>query len=111
MGVTYVCDKRKCEECYHRCHHTQDINHAVNFEKWDNDTFVEKTWIELDDKTADDLNDHVWYLIAHKDYETPMKAKYHIDVPSFTFNTSEGEQRTYLFENRITHYMPLPELP
>lgn len=57
------------------------------------------------------LKDHYWYLIAHKDYGTPMKAKYHSDCPHFTFFDANGERATYLFENKITHYMELPDIP
>lgn len=33
VRVSYLCDKRACPECNNpNCRHTQDINHAVNFE-------------------------------------------------------------------------------
>lgn len=55
------------------------------------------------------LENHEWYLVVHKDYETPMKAKYHSDCPHFTFFDARGEEVSYLFENKITHYMKLPD--
>lgn len=67
-------------------------------------------WITIE-AGEDSLEDHYWYLIAHKDYGTPMKAKYHSDCPHFTFFDANGERATYLFENKITHYMELPDIP
>lgn len=57
------------------------------------------------------LKDHYWYLIAHKDYGTPIKAIYHSDCPHFSFFTTNGERTSYLFEDKITHYMELPDIP
>ena len=67
-------------------------------------------WITIE-AGEDLLKDHYWYLIAHKDYGTPMKAKYHSDCPHFTFFDARGERATYLFEDKITHYMELPDIP
>ena len=68
-------------------------------------------WITIE-AGENSLEDHYWYLIVHKDYETPMKAKYHDDcTPHFTFYDAKGERATYLFEDKITHYMKLPEFP
>ena len=33
-SIFYICDREKCENCNNvDCHHTSDINHAVNFER------------------------------------------------------------------------------
>lgn len=66
-------------------------------------------WIPIEKE--DDLIDHYWYLVAHEDYKTPIKAKYHSDVPHFTFSANGEEHASYIFEGKITHYMDLPELP
>lgn len=70
----------------------------------------ERPWINIENE--DKLVDHYWYLIAHKDYATPMKAIYHSDFPHFVFATSNGHCRvSYIYEGKVTHYMELPELP
>ena len=28
--VLYICDRKACENCSEECHHTSDIEHAVN---------------------------------------------------------------------------------
>lgn len=66
-------------------------------------------WIPIEKE--DNLIDHYWYLVAHEDYKTPIKAKYHSDVPHFTFSANGKEHASYIFEGKITHYMDLPELP
>ena len=54
------------------------------------------------------LEDHNYYLIAHKDYDTPIKAKYHDDpMPNFTFMN----KTSYISDGKITHFMFLPDLP
>lgn len=57
------------------------------------------------------LIDHHWYLIVHKDFKTPMKAIYHSDGPHFTFFYEGGEGCSYLFEDKITCFRELPEMP
>lgn len=32
IQVLYICDRKKCENCYENCKHTTDIKHAKNFE-------------------------------------------------------------------------------
>ena len=73
--------------------------------------FNRRTWYSID--TEGLLEDHDYYLIAHKDYDTPIKAKYHDDqVPHFTFLDSEnGMQTSYISDGKITHFMFLPDLP
>lgn len=71
----------------------------------------EGEWITVEENLWNLLEDHYWYLIVHKDYGTPMKAKYHSDCPHFTFFDAGGEEVCYLFENKITHYMELPDIP
>lgn len=26
----YLCDRKKCDVCHKECHHTTDLNHAIN---------------------------------------------------------------------------------
>lgn len=68
-----------------------------------------KYWLYFYDihEAEDLLENHYFYLILHEDYGTPIKARYHDDVPHFTFYTSEGPKTTYLFENKITHFAEL----
>ena len=43
--IFYICDRKKCKKCsYPVCKHTDDIEHAVNFEKsvWARNPFSEK---------------------------------------------------------------------
>lgn len=67
-------------------------------------------WIPIDEGT---LEDHHYYLIAHKDYGTPMKAKFHRECfgDRFEFFTYSGPQYECSLDGKITHYMELPSLP
>lgn len=40
--ILYLCDRKKCIECYEDCKHTTDINHAVNFEE-DDGYYIEQS--------------------------------------------------------------------
>ena len=40
--IAFICDRKKCKNCYSECLHTTDINHAANFEK----TLAPDTWFE-----------------------------------------------------------------
>lgn len=81
----------------------------------------ERTWIKLIDNESDslidrvtyedNLIDHNFYLIAHKDFGTPLKAQYHSDFPHFTFSVSGRGYAEFVYDGKITHYMELPELP
>lgn len=74
-------------------------------------------WIPLTEKSADELIDHNWYLLASKKYGTPLKAKYHCDVPHFQIASLRGMiPFDYCYVNdlddmEITHYMDMPLLP
>ena len=28
--ILYICDRKKCEDCFEECRHTSDKDHAVN---------------------------------------------------------------------------------
>lgn len=72
-------------------------------------------WIPINEKTMETLQDRYYYLVAHKDYTTPLKAKFYKELPPyFKVCTFNGNFVTYIFEeedNEITHVMKLPELP
>ena len=72
-------------------------------------------WIPINEETIKILQDRNYYLIAHKDYTTPLKAKFYKDLTSFfKVCTFSGNFVTYFFEeenNEITHFMELSELP
>lgn len=105
-----------CKYCIHTglCYKENDYN---SFPDRCGDFISDKTleekptgeWIPIEKE--DDLIDHYWYLVVHEDYKTPIKAKYHSDVPHFTFSANGKEHASYIFEGKITHYMDLPELP
>lgn len=40
--IAYICDRKKCENCNDYCHHTTDIEHAVNFQNLSDDVWIEK---------------------------------------------------------------------
>ena len=50
-AVAYICDTKLCENgsCQYggECHHTFDINHAVNFKKLTNNKYVEDDKLDL----------------------------------------------------------------
>lgn len=72
-------------------------------------------WIPINEETIKILQDHHYYLVAHKDFKTPMKAKYHNDsFKHFEVFSFKSSQISYIFLNStddITHFMELPELP
>jgi len=41
-NVYYVCDRRACDQCDPRCHHTKDISHAKYFEKDEDGDYHER---------------------------------------------------------------------
>lgn len=43
MNVLYLCDRKACDEC----NHTQDINHAKNYQKAELDTYFETLRLPL----------------------------------------------------------------
>ena len=72
-------------------------------------------WIPINEKTIETLQDRYYYLVAHNDYKTPLKAKFYKDFPCyFKICSFIGVFVTYIFpeeDNEITHVMKLPELP
>lgn len=71
-------------------------------------------WIPLTKDTIDRLKDHHWYLITHKDYETPIKAKFHLGgLQHFTWYNGGGIWccSYYIegYDNEVLAWMPLPD--
>lgn len=115
----------------------QALDHAINCVgaieqiKWERDIaiqqlnelgyqFGEKIWREFN-LDNEELQDHHFYLVAHKDYGTPMKAKWHQDCPpTFQVYIGDGKCDEYIDElsnyhaeenKKITHWCKLPNLP
>ena len=99
-GIIHVCH---CDNC------GADVEYYVPGLKKDPTPWNE--WVEDDTR----LEDHYFYLVVDKEYGTPMKAKYHDDVPHFEIygatKSNLVRECVYFFENRITHWMPLPPTP
>ena len=60
------------------------------------------------------LKDHHFYLVAHKGYGTPMKAKWHQDcAPHFEVLIGDGKTNEYvsIFDEKITHWKELDDKP
>lgn len=55
MNIAYVCDRKACgENCvFPKCQHTEDINHALNFEKIDENKFIEAIEFTFTDISED----------------------------------------------------------
>ena len=72
-------------------------------------------WIPINEETIKILQDRYYYLVAHKDYTTPLKAKFYKDLPPyFKVCTFNGNFVIFIFSEEyceITHAMKLPELP
>lgn len=81
-------------------------------------------WVSMEDCIDMDLlDDHFYYLVSHKDYKTPMKAKFHKDCSGYHFEvcTMEGAIIEWIYtgpdeykfgeEWNITHVMNLPDMP
>lgn len=67
--------------------------------------FEWNTWAEHDDR----LKDNYYYLVTHKDYDTPMKAKYHGNVPRFDILGGNNEVALF-FDGTVTAWMELPDI-
>lgn len=77
--------------------------------------YIDWEWIE-DER----LKDHHFYLVAHKAFSTPIKAKYHDDggmrhfqimsVPN-VIRTGDYFDEEYPWNDNITHWMELPDMP
>lgn len=54
-NIAYICDGKACgEDCtFPKCQHTTDINHALNFEKLDEGTFMETIEFTFTDTSED----------------------------------------------------------
>lgn len=77
--------------------------------------YIDGEWFE-DER----LKDHYFYLVAHKKFATPMKAKYHDDggIRRFQIMSVSNDIRTrhnfddvYSWDDSITHWMELPDMP
>lgn len=88
---------------------------VLNNDGWIPLIFENGEWLE-DDR----LKDHYFYLVAHKKFATPMKAKYHDDggMRCFQIMSLSNDIRTrhnfddvYPWDDSITHWMELPDLP
>lgn len=72
-------------------------------------------------KEDERLKDHWYYLVAHKAFSTPMKAKYHDDGALRCFQIVSQDNRdirwrhnyddVYAWSDSITHWRELPEMP
>ena len=78
----------------------------------------DKTWYRLPDNKIT-LVPNCFYLIAHPDFNIPLRAKYHDlgnDDGYFSFPQILGSTNTYfgcgtIHIDKIKYYMPLPEMP
>lgn len=52
--VRYICDRRKCVNCYPVCKHTDDIRHAANFEIIGGDMWEKETELATLEQASDD---------------------------------------------------------
>lgn len=53
------------------------------------------------------LKDRYWYLVAHKDYKTPIKAQWRVGE---CFKIAFSNEMVFE-DDLITHWMELPEMP
>ena len=54
LDVRYICDRRKCVNCYPKCKHTDDILHAANFEIIGGDMWEKETELATLEQASDD---------------------------------------------------------
>lgn len=87
-------------------------------EKWAG-TWIPLEYIDGEWFEDDRLQDHYFYLVAHKKFATPMKAKYHDDGGMRHFQimsasndicTRHNFDDVYSWDDSITHWMELPDL-
>ena len=71
-------------------------------------------WL-LISENIDKLKDHYFYLVTHKDYGTPMKAKYHDDLGGYFELINYKRETEYinqiLGESKCKYFMEMPEMP
>lgn len=79
------------------------------------------TWNKMDWNKTDELKDHWFYLVTHKDYKTPMKAKWHSEdggcweirgcpaMSGMIFYTSRYDYSIDT-EHYVTAWMELPDI-
>lgn len=88
-------------------------------EKWSG-TWIPLEYIDGEWFEDDRLQDHYFYLVAHKKFATPMKAKYHDDGGMRHFQimsvsndicTRHNFDNVYSWDDSITHWMELPDMP
>lgn len=81
MNVIYICDHKACDKCsYPQCKHTQDVTHAVNFEKFAEDSYYEKEQVHCKECkycTQFEVFKVKWYVCT--------KHENHIDVNADDF--------------------------
>lgn len=130
-NLTCVVPKDKADETKQALDHAINCVGAIDQIKWERDIAIsqlnelgydlgEKIWKEFD-LDNEELQDHYFYLVAHKDYGTPMKAKWHQDCPpTFQVYIGGGKCDEYIDElsnyhaeenKKITHWCKLPNLP
>lgn len=71
-------------------------------------------WHKMDWKDPSGLVDHHYYLVTHKDYKTPLKAKWHSDNGGCfeVLGVVYGREFWYSWEpdNPIIAWMELPDI-
>lgn len=78
MNVIYICDRKQCERCsYPTCKHTQDVTHAVNFEKFSECSYYEKEQVHCKDckhATPCRFYESTWYVCTRNNVGIDMNA-------------------------------------
>ena len=75
-------------------------------------------WHKMDWNDTSLLQDHFYYLVTHKGYKTPMKAKWHNDMGGIwevigtTYGFDVGKEYWYSWEteNPILAWMEMPDI-
>lgn len=73
------------------------------------------SWIPITEET--EFENHEWYLLAHKDFGTPVKARFHDDIPHFEILVQNwtNDENSVCYEwdwkEKIPYYMEMPKLP
>ena len=75
---------------------------------------MESNWHKYPSDDDSLLKDHYFYLVTHKDFGTPMKAKYHSDVEEFEVYIGGINNNEYWQpwdpDNPIIAWMELPDI-
>lgn len=111
MAIEALQEQKTDEWCTDCKEYDQEKHCCPRFNRVIRQAVSEQKWIPWDIEDDPRLKDHHYYLVTHTAYSTPMKAKYHDDVPHFEIMgvSVKNTDTAYFWEKTVTAWMDLPE--